>query len=484
MWYSNASVHVINSTIVNNAGGAGIYSSNSTAYLRNCLVWGNGSSLSGSVNCMYSAIQGGYSGEGNVNLSSQNTGDGTHPFFVNPTQGRGTSYSGGDWHLLEQSACINAGSLDSTLLTETDLDGNPRVHQERVDMGCYEWQYDVIDSVVSIIVIPNDAALGTVTGSGTYTIGDTVTLHAIPNQHVRFLRWSDNDTANPRVVIAETDTTFTAIFEYYLPELHVTSISHSDFVGGEPVTISWTVQNDGTAPTPNGEVWYDRVWLSVESRVAAGDNNPILLGVFPNVSALAPGEYYTQTQSFDIPLSIAGSYYLFVITDANDATVIYWDSVVQNPYNPPPYIRAYSHHCSGAECGNYAGNRILEITEVDDYPYYHDNFFYELVNIAIPPLPDLKIPALSSNIQNFYSGSQVNLTFQILNDGNYDTRVQQWKDVVFISYHSEFDETARVLKTISHQGLLLPDSSYQVSTTVTVPLEMHGTAYFYAYTDY
>lgn len=484
MWYSNASVHVINSTIVNNAGGAGIYSSNSTAYLRNCLVWGNGSSLSGSVNCMYSAIQGGYSGEGNVNLSSQNTGDGTHPFFVNPTQGRGTSYSGGDWHLLEKSACINAGSFDSTLLTETDLDGNPRVHQERVDMGCYEWQYDVIDSIVSIIVIPNDAVLGTVTGSGTYSIGDTVTLHAIPNQHVRFLRWSDNDTTNPRVVIAETDTTFTAIFEYYLPELHIDTITHSDFIGGEPVTVSWTVRNDGTAPTPNGEVWYDRVWLSVESRVAAGDNNPILLGVFPNVSALAPGEYYTQTQSFDIPLSIAGSYYLFVITDANDATVIYWDSVVQNPYNPPPYIRAYSHHCSGAECGNYAGNRILEITEVDDYPYYHDNFFYELVNIAIPPLPDLKIPALSSNIQNFYSGSQVNLTFQVLNDGNYDTRVQQWKDVVFISYHSEFDETARVLKTISHQGLLLPDSSYQVSTTVTVPLEMHGTAYFYAYTDY
>lgn len=484
MWYSNASVHVINSTIVNNAGGAGIYSSNSTAYLRNCLVWGNGSSLSGSVNCMYSAIQGGYSGEGNVNLSSQNTGDGTHPFFVNPTQGRGTSYSGGDWHLLEQSACINAGSLDSTLLTETDLDGNPRVHQERVDMGCYEWQYDVIDSVVSIIVIPNAAALGTVTGSGIYTIGDTVTLHAIPNQHVRFLRWSDNDTANPRVIIAERDTTVTAIFEYYLPELHVDTITHSDFIGGEPVTISWTVRNDGTAPTPNGEVWYDRVWLSVENRVAAGDNDPILLGEFSNVSALAPGEYYTQTQSFDVPLSVSGTYYLFVITDAYDAHHIYWDSVMQIPYNPPAYIGANSHHCYGNNCGNYAGNRILEITEVDDYPYYHDNFFYELVDIAIPPLPDLKIPALSSNIQNFYSGSQVNLTFQVLNDGNYDTRVQQWKDVVFISYHSEFDETARVLKTISHQGLLLPDSSYQVSTTVTVPLEMHGTAYFYAYTDY
>lgn len=480
----NGSFKVECTSVLNNIG-YGI-SGGTGNILTNSIVWGNHisdstlSNISGNIICSYSAIEDGYSGDSIVTLNAQNP-----PLFVNPslTAGADDSTANVDWHLQQGSPCINSGD-NSSVTDSVDLDGNPRVHQERVDMGCYEWQYDVIDSVVSIIVIPNDAALGTVTGSGTYTIGDTVTLHAIPNQHVRFLRWSDNDTANPRVVIAETDTTFTAIFEYYLPELHVTSISHSDFVGGEPVTISWTVQNDGTAPTPNGEVWYDRVWLSVESRVAAGDNNPILLGVFPNVSALAPGEYYTQTQSFDIPLSIAGSYYLFVITDANDATVIYWDSVVQNPYNPPPYIRAYSHHCSGAECGNYAGNRILEITEVDDYPYYHDNFFYELVNIAIPPLPDLKIPALSSNIQNFYSGSQVNLTFQVLNDGNYDTRVQQWKDVVFISYHSEFDETARVLKTISHQGLLLPDSSYQVSTTVTVPLEMHGTAYFYAYTDY
>lgn len=482
-WYNNSSMHVINTTIVNNETG-GVYSSNGPSYYENCLVWGNGSSLSGSVNCMYSAIQGGYSGEGNINLSNQNTGDGTHPFFVNPTQGRGTSYSGGDWHLLTQSACINAGSLDSTLLTETDLDGNPRVNQGRVDMGCYELLYDLIDSIVSVIVIPNDAVFGTVTGSGTYTIGDTVTLNANPNQHVRFLRWSDNDTTNPRVVIAERDTMFTAVFEYSLPELHVTSISHSDFIGGESVTISWTVQNDGTAPTPNGEVWYDRVWLSVENRVAANDNNPILLGEYPNISALAPGEYYTQSQTVTIPLSISGSYFLFVIADAYDAHHIYWDSVAPVPYNPPPYIGANSHHCYGGDCGNYAGNKIIELSELDEYPAYHDNFFYELVDVAIPPLPDLKVSAIAPIVQNFYSGTDVDIAYQVINDGNYDTRVTDWRDAIFISNHSEFDETAQVLKVVSHSGLLLPDSSYLMSITVRIPLEIYDTAYFYVYTDY
>ena len=270
----------------------------------------------------------------------------------------------------------------------------------------------------------------------------------------------------------------------HLPELHVTSISHSDLRGGETATISWIVRNDGTAPTPNGAVWYDRVWLSVENRVAAGDNNPIFLGEFPNVSALAPGEYYTQTQSIDIPISLSGSYFLFVITDAYDAYQIYWDSIVPIPYDPPAYIGANSSHCSGADCGNYAGNIILELSEINGFPYYHDNFFYELVNIAIPALPDLKVTTVFPISRNFFSGTPVDLSYTVTNDGNYDTRVSNWQDVIFVSNHDEFDANARVLKTIPHNGLLLPDSSYSTTTTVTVPSEMYGTAYFYVYTDY
>lgn len=270
----------------------------------------------------------------------------------------------------------------------------------------------------------------------------------------------------------------------HLPELHVTSISHSDLRGGETATISWIVRNDGTAPTPNGAVWYDRVWLSVENRVAAGDNNPIFLGEFPNVSALAPGEYYTQTQSIDIPISLSGSYFLFVITDAYDAYNIYWDSIVPMPYDPPAYIGANSSHCSGADCGNYAGNIILELSEINGFPYYHDNFFYELVNIAIPALPDLKVTTVFPISRNFFSGTPVDLSYTVTNDGNYDTRISNWQDVIFVSNHDEFDANARVLKTIPHNGLLLPDSSYSTTTTVTVPSEMYGTAYFYVYTDY
>ena len=342
--------------------------------------------------------------------------------------------------------------------------------------------------IARLTVISNDPTYGTCTGSGCYSIGDIVTINAVPNQGKVFLRWSDSVTTNPREVVVASDTTFTAIFEYYLPELHVTAISHSDFVGGETATISWTVQNDGTSPTPNGAVWYDRVWLSLESRVAADDNNPILLGQFPNVSALNPGEYYTQTQTFDIPLNLAGSYFLFVITDAFDAHHIYWDSVVQIPYNPPAYIGALSAHCSRGDCGNGAGNKILEISEAsmpsDYYPSYHDNFFYEMVDVAIPPLPNLKVSAIYPTAQNFFSGTDVDFAYQVKNFGAYDTRVSDWKDMVFVSNSPVFDENAQLIKSISHHGLLLPDSSYQVSTTVSIPIMMQGTAWFYVYTDY
>ena len=337
---------------------------------------------------------------------------------------------------------------------------------------------------VRVIVTSDNASYGTCTGSGCYDIGDTAILHALAQPNFIFSRWSDNDTTNPRYLVTESDTTLIAIFDLYYPELHVTSISHSDFIGGETVSISWTVQNDGIAPTPNGEVWYDRVWLSLENRVAAGDNNPILLGEFPNISALGPGEYYTQTQSFDIPLSLQGSYFLFVISDAYDAHFIYWGDEVPMPYNPPAYIGALSSHCSGRDCGNYAGNKIIESSELDEYPAYHDNFFYELVDIAIPPLPDLKVSAIAPIVQNFYSGTDVDISYQVLNDGNYDTRVSNWTDLVFVSNSPVFDENAQLIQSIPHHGLLMPDSTYDVFTTVTVPIVMMGTAWFYVYTDY
>ena len=106
--------------------------------LTNCVVWGNrsygGSSvqLAGST-VAYSAVQGGYEGEGNITLSSANAGaDGaySYPAFVSP--------EAGDFRLMGESACVDAGQ-DSASHIASDLSGADRIYGQQVDMGCYEY---------------------------------------------------------------------------------------------------------------------------------------------------------------------------------------------------------------------------------------------------------------------------------------------------------------------------------------------------------
>ena len=70
-------------------------------------------------------------------------------FPVNAIDGGGNIYDNpnfegqDDYHLSENSPCINAGIPDTTGLNlpEFDLDGNPRISGDRIDMGAYEFQF-------------------------------------------------------------------------------------------------------------------------------------------------------------------------------------------------------------------------------------------------------------------------------------------------------------------------------------------------------
>ena len=63
----------------------------------------------------------------NNNLSS-------NPLFIDPENQ--------DFHIFSESPCINSGTTDTTGLNlpDFDLDGNPRIYDDRIDMGCYELQ--------------------------------------------------------------------------------------------------------------------------------------------------------------------------------------------------------------------------------------------------------------------------------------------------------------------------------------------------------
>lgn len=85
------------------------------------------------------------------------------PQFIKSTDSTGVMSNIGmfDWSLKQNSHCINAGdSLDISFLLPFDYAGNPRIFNNRVDIGAYEYQgyynsVNEINTISSIYVFPN-----------------------------------------------------------------------------------------------------------------------------------------------------------------------------------------------------------------------------------------------------------------------------------------------------------------------------------------
>lgn len=140
---------ITNCTFANNTAttnGGAIYCNTAAPYIRNSIFWGNSTTPIYSQyhatgpELYYSCYQGGWSGAGSSNIS-------TDPDFV----------GGGNYHLDPGSPCIDTGS--NTSAPSDDLDGSPRPVDgdnngtATTDRGCYEYQPPVIDLVIDSIVL-------------------------------------------------------------------------------------------------------------------------------------------------------------------------------------------------------------------------------------------------------------------------------------------------------------------------------------------
>jgi len=129
-----ASMNLVNVTISKNNSSivdvGGIYLSQADANVVNCILWNDWHDILlqdtlSNVTVIYSDIEGGWTGEGNIDAD---------PLFINPNEN--------NYQLSSTSPCINTGIPDTTGLhiPITDLNGNPRIYDDIIDMGCYEWQ--------------------------------------------------------------------------------------------------------------------------------------------------------------------------------------------------------------------------------------------------------------------------------------------------------------------------------------------------------
>jgi len=149
-----------NCTIVNNYSANGVqvlwYGGHVT--VDNCIIYGNLGDqvfvpIDASASIRYTNIQGGLNGilgGGNVNWGPGNID--ADPCFIREGywEFEPRRLFEGDYRLLEDSLCIDAGDPNFMAVpNETDLDGNPRVRGDAVDMGAYEF----VPAIVATIVI-------------------------------------------------------------------------------------------------------------------------------------------------------------------------------------------------------------------------------------------------------------------------------------------------------------------------------------------
>ncbi len=312
------------------------------------------------------------------------------------------------------------------------------------------------------------------------------------------LLWGTDYTASVCVLCNDSVTgessptlTFTTYQPTLMPDLHVIQITNSAPFVRSTMTVTWTVRNDGNTATPPGMTWNDYVYLSNLSGVGEGNSyfnanwqgaeniKEACLATVPNLHSLEPGEFYTNTATVTIPEDFLGSYYLFVITDNIAVTEIDFsltgDTIAPNPYtpsldgNPYPYL-------SGRE---YSGNVYDRVQEFNDY----DNFFYKVINVLTPPVPDLVVTSITSYPLIVYSGNEIPLSWTVSNQGEV-LAAGSWIDKVYLSLDSSFSTNNSILLgTYQHTGGLLPDSSYQRSVYVTIPISCTGDYNIYIYTD-
>ncbi len=185
---------LINCTFSGNSAGrwGGAVASDGSPTLTNCILWGNtapfgGRQVYGSATIDYSDFQGGWPGTGNIdsdpsfvrNPSDGGDGWGDDPNTPDVDESANNDY--GDLHLQVGSPCINAG--DNYALPDhvtTDIDGEARIQQCRVDMGADETPHSgaLIDCDTNGIPDECDIAAGTLQDCNRNGIPDTCDLAA------------------------------------------------------------------------------------------------------------------------------------------------------------------------------------------------------------------------------------------------------------------------------------------------------------------
>lgn len=225
-----------------------------------------------------------------------------------------------------------------------------------------------------------------------------------------------------------------------LPDLAVANFtlvsSRKTFLSESEVSLTWTVENNGTGSTLL-KSWHDIVYLSSSPRVE--NNSTKLTDSYFHRRLLSPGQRYNQVSSAKLPPKISGTYYFVLKVDQGGS--------------------------------------------LDEIDAQTNNLALARVKILPAPLPDLTVVIVSFVFEQ--DRRLLRVTWTVSNIGSWMRESYSWVDkLVISSSRGDTDsKDAHVLASKRVNAKLDEQQDYELSVVVQIKNSIKGRFYVNVVTD-
>ncbi|MEX2214849.1 MAG: Ig-like domain-containing protein [Phycisphaeraceae bacterium] len=289
-----------------------------------------------------------------------------------------------------------------------------------------------------------------------------------------FRRWAYEDPSNNLHSEAVT-------VEFFEPNLVLEEILiDTPPLSGELVQITYTVKNDGNRATRTDK-YKDSFFLS---RDASLDSADLFLSEISRQVALGAGDSYTTTLSFRLPEGVEGDFFILGFTDSFAEEEKLGSIKSDIGFNLNGVILSFDADFIPFDMVDLS-RRDLSRGHVFEFQFEGDNILAEAVNITLSPAPDLQVTAIVAP-STVLSGQVFDVTFTVANLGTAAVPGSEaaWNNMLFLSRDGLLDiKSDKFLKESTHQGVLNPGESFDVTLKVQAPTDFLGEFNLFAVTD-
>ena len=204
------------------------------------------------------------------------------------------------------------------------------------------------------------------------------------------------------------------------------SASQNSAILGSTISVSWTVQNEGSA-VPSGTTWFDGVYIS--SATTLDSSATFVTDFYEGSNApLASGGVYSDTENITLPATATGPRYLLFVP--NDGGYLSEDTTANTVFALP-------------------------------------------ITLSAPDLAVTQATAPAAAV----AGATIPISWTVQNQGTVEAPAQ-WSDAVFLSPDDVFDSNAKLISYFqAPPPPLAAGAGYTESENIVLPLTYTGPEY-------